>query len=979
MKYRRAKYAIALLAALATPLAAAGQEPTGTVRGQVKDSATAQPLSGVQVSIPATSQGTITDARGMFLLTGISPGTVTLDVQMIGYETGTRKVAVTAGQTAVADFTMAQRAVVLNQLVVTATGQQQERQLGNSVSTIDVAKMSVPPPKGVQGLLSAQVPGAYVMANSGAPGAGGIIRLRGINSVSQGNSPIIYVDGVRIYSGLTPTMPLNRQGSLGLNDIDPADIASIQVVRGPAATTLYGTQASGGVIQIFTKHGTTGAPLWSADISTGFNNQGHIGSSADPTGMFVNKCSGIMTTSDGTQFEDPSCPSSGSWLKNGAIGKYDLSVRGGQGQMSYYLSGFYNNTDGTLQNSSTQAKGFRANFGFRPLDKVSLNLNTSYTRRNTSWVPDGDSAEGFLLNVTRGPQNSFKGTDCTDAGVACLDNAEIFATQNTTKADHFITGVTLSYSPGTWLTNRLTFGFDYDEVVNQNLMPFGFSTHPTGVMYWNNWVHKLLTVDYVSTLNHNLSPSFSSAFSLGGQFYDDRVESLDVTAQDFAGPGQPTIVSAATREVTGDERERVVNAGFFVQEVLGWKDRAFLTGGLRVDGNSAFGRGFGLQPYPKVSASYILSDHSFWPKSLIQTFKLRAAVGESGKAPGAFDAERTWDPIAGNDGQPGFTPAQIGDANLGPERTWEYEAGFEAGALHNRLGVDFTAFQQRTSDALIQVTAPPSDGFLNTQLENVGKLRNAGVEVSVHGTMIQRANVQWTARVDYSSNHDKAVDLGGQIITVRSTARTYVEQGYPIPSYFGKKVMNPNAYADPIIKDNQFLGGEYPTQIIALNTSVQLFNRLTASATGAWELGAYLMNAVGYQNARKGTWYGCYAVQAKMRAYAAGDANALNDVTALQRVKCSQTSGVYDYDYWIEPDNYFRLHDVTLTYQLPHWQFLGARSASLTLSGQNLLTVTKYDGTDPQVSDLRDSSMARRDYYVFPEPRTFLLSLHVSF
>jgi TonB-linked SusC/RagA family outer membrane protein len=979
MKYRRAKCMIALLAALATPFVAAGQETTGTVRGQVRDSATAQPLSGVQVSIPATSQGTLTDARGMFLLTGISPGTVTLDVQMIGYGTGTRKVAVTAGQTAVADFTLAQRAVVLNQLVVTATGQQRERELGNAVATINVASIPVAPPKGVQGMLSAQVPGAYVMANSGQPGAGGTIRLRGVNSVSMGNNPIIYVDGVRIYSGTTPTMPLNRQGELSLNDIDPADIARIEVIRGPAATTLYGTQASGGVIQIFTKRGTTGAPLWSADISAGFNNQGHVGPSADPTGMWLNKCSGILTTGAGKQFEDPSCPASGSWLRNGPITRFDLSVRGGQGQMSYYLSGFSNNTDGTLRNSQTKAAGFRANFGFRPMDKVSLNLNTSYTRRNTGWVPDGNSAEGVLLNVSRGPSNNFKGSGCTDAGVVCLDNGAIFTTDNTTKSDHFITGLTLSYSPGTWLTNRLTFGFDYNGLVNQNVLPFGFVTLPTGEMYWNNWVHKLLTVDYVSTLQNSLGQSFSSSFSLGGQMYDDRVESLDVTANDFAGPGQPTIVTAATRDVTDDVRQRVVNAGFFLQEVLGWQDRAFLTGGLRVDGNSAFGKGFGLQPYPKVSASYILSDHAFWPKSLIQTFKLRAAIGESGKAPGAFDAERTWEPIAGDNGQPGFTPAQLGDANLGPERTWEYEAGFEMGALQNRLGVDFTIYNQHTSDALIPVTAPPSDGFLNTQLENVGKLQNHGIELAVHGTIIRTDNVQWNARVDYSSTYDKAVDLGGQVITVQTTARTYVEEGYPVPSYFGKKVLNPNAYADPIIQDDQYLGTPYPTQIIALNTSLRLFNSLTASATGAWDLGASLMNAVGYQNSGKGTWYGCYATQAKLNAYAAGDSTALNDVTALQRLKCSQVTGVRDYDWWIEPDNFFRLRDVTLTYQLPQWGFWGGRSATLTLSAQNLLTVTKYDGTDPEVSDERDSSMARRDYYVFPEPRTFLLSLHVSF
>ncbi len=979
MRYRRVESLIAVLVGLAIPCVAAGQQTTGTVRGAVTDSATAQPLSGAQVSIVGTTVGTLTDARGGFLLRNVAPGTVTLQVRMIGYGTATRTIIVTAGETAVADLPLAQRAVALDGLVVTATGQQREREIGNAVSTINVANQQVSPVKGVQALMDAQVPGAYVMANSGQPGAGGTIRLRGNNSVSQGNNPIIYVDGVRIYSGLTPTMSTTRQGQLTLNDIDPADIARIEVVQGPAATTLYGTQASSGVIQIFTKQGRIGEPRWDVSISAGFNNQGHVGTSADPTGMWVNKCSGVLTAGDGTTFQDPTCPASGTWLRNGPIDRFSLSVRGGRSEMTYYLSGFYNRTDGTLRNSDTKAAGFRANFGFRPLEDVSVKVSTSYTRRNTSFVPDGNSAEGFLLNVTRGPFGNFKGSGCTDPSAVCVDNGAIFTTNNTAKSDHFITGLTLSYSPRTWLVNSLTFGYDYDGLINQNILPFGFPRLSSGEMFWNNWVHRLFTVDYVSTLKHSLSPDLSSSSSIGAQMYDDRVESLDVTALDFAGPGQPTLVSAATREVTGDVRQRVVNAGFFVQEVLGWKDRAFLTGGLRVDGNSAFGRSFGLQPYPKVSASYILSDHSFWPTNVIQTFKLRAAVGESGKAPGAFDAVRTWDPIAGDNGQPGFTPAQIGDKDLGPERTWEYEAGFDMGALQNRLGVSFTGFSQRTSDALIPVNAPPSDGFLNTQLRNVGTLRNRGLNLALRGTMVRRDNVEWSARLNYSSTHSKAENLGGQLITVSTFARTYVVRGYAVPAYYGKKVMNPNAYAEPIIKDNQYLGTPYPTQTISLNTTVRLFDRVTASATGEWDLGASLLNAMGYQNSGKATWYPCYKTQERMSAYAAGDASALDRVTALQRLKCSQTTGVRDYDWWIEPTDFFKLRDVTVSYQLPQWGFWGARSAMLTLSGENLLTVTNYDGTDPQVADEATSQIARRDYYVFPQPRAFLLSLHVSF
>jgi TonB-dependent starch-binding outer membrane protein SusC len=978
MRLMRAGLVAVLLAGLSAPATLAAQQSTGTIRGQVTDAATGRPISGTQVYIPGTGHGTITNAQGAFLLTNVPAGTVTLRAEMLGYAPITQEVTVTAGQTAAANFNLSQTAVALDELVVTATGQKRKKEIGNSMATIDVADMKSTPVKGAQEMLNGDVAGVYVMANSGQPGAGGTIRLRGNNSVSQGNNPIIYVDGVRIYSGLTPTMPLNRNASLPLNDINPDDIARIEIIKGPAATTLYGTEASAGVIQIFTKQGQSGAPRWNAEIGAGFNHQGHIGSSVDPTGMWINDCSGIQTAGDGTTFQDPSCPSSGSWLRNGPIQRYSVSVRGGQPQLSYYVSGSYSNENGTLKNTSTAAGGFRANFSFRPTSTLNLKVNTSYTRRNTDWVPDGNSANGVLLNVSRGPGGNFKGgTGCDPSVDACLNNGEIFTTTNTTKSDHYITGVTLEYSPRNWLMNRLSVGYDYNNTNDQNVLPFGYYRVPLGELWWQTWAQKLITIDWASTVSNTFGEDLTSAFSVGAQMFDSRNETVDVNAADFSGPGEPTMMVAALRSITGDDRLRVVNAGFFFQEVVGWKDRAFLTAGLRVDGNSAFGQNFGLQPYPKISASYVLSDHSFWPKDLIQTFKLRAAVGESGKAPGAFDAVRTWDPIAGSiisgDPQPGFTPAQLGNEDLGPERTREYEGGFEMSALDGRVGADVSYYYQRTFDALIPVTYPPSQGFLSNQLENIGKLRTLGWEVKLDGTFVRTDNLEWHARMNYSTIDSKALDIGGQTYTVNSLARSYVVEGLPVPAYYGKKVMNPNAYADPIIEEDQFLGSPYPTKIISLSSDVTLFGRLTATALGEWQLGGHLLNAVGYQNSRKFTYAPCYAAQEKMRS---GD---LSQVTALERVKCSWTTGVRDYDWWVESTDFFKLRSASLSYQLPDRWIPGGKSASLTLEGRNLLTVTNYSGTDPETTDTRGNLFSRRDYYVFPQSRTFLLSLRVSF
>jgi outer membrane cobalamin receptor len=940
------------------PLAA--QQATGNIRGEATDASTGQPLNGVQVSIPGTGRGALTDLRGSFLILNVPAGTVTVRAEMIGYGQVNQTVTVTAGETSTVAFALHQTAVDLDEIVVTATGQATKRELGTSMSTLNTDDMGVVPVKGPQDLLTGTTPGVLVLANSGQPGAGGTIRLRGINSVSQGNSPIIYVDGVRIYSGLTPTNVYNRQGTLPLNDISSADIARIEIVKGAAATTLYGTEASAGVIQIFTKRGRTGPPVWTAELGGGFNNMGHVGSDADPTGMWINQCRGSnLVNGAGVVFEDPTCPAGGSWLRNGPIQKYSLSVRGGTDQTSYYLSGAYGNEQGVLQNMASQDVAFRANFSFRPMESLDLSLSTSYTRRNIDWVPDGNSASGVLLNVSRGPNSNFKGSGCTDPDVVCVNNAEIFKTSNTTKSDHFITGLTLKYSPRNWIVNRLSVGYDYNGDVDQDVAPFGFYRVPLGEMYWTNWSQRLITVDYATTITSKLRNNLTSAFSFGAQSFDNRRVETDIHATNFSGPGEPTLTSAATRDVTNDTRLREINAGFFFQELLGWNERLFVTGGLRVDGNSAFGKDFGLQAYPKVSVAYVLSDQSFWPKSRVETFKLRGAVGESGKAPGAFDAVRTWDPIAGDDGQPGFTPAQLGNPTLGPERTREYEAGFDASALQGRLGAEFTYYYQKTMDALIPVTYPPSDGFLSRQLENIGSLKTSGIELGLDGTFIRRENVNWSAHLNVTTIHSKALDIGGEVYTVASLARSYVKEGYPVPSYIGKKITNPNAFADPEWTDTTYLGAPYPDRVYGLSTTIQLFKRVSIEGVGEWQLGGHL--------------------QEKTRAFKAGDTGALDDVTARQRARCAQGSGLRDYDWWVESNDFFKLRSVSISYQVPENLLPWGDAAVLTLSARNLMTVTSYTGTDPETTDFRDNATSRRDYYVFPQARSFLLSLRVNF
>ncbi|HSQ29964.1 MAG TPA: TonB-dependent receptor, partial [Gemmatimonadaceae bacterium] len=930
---------------------------------------------------------------------GLAPATYQVRAQRIGYASSTTNVSVTAGQTATVTIALREAALSLDVLVVTGTAaESRKKEVGNATAAIDAKALEIEPVKNTQDIISGRAPGITVLGNSGQPGAGGTIRLRGTNSITQSNAPIVYVDGVRIYSDPGPTTPNARQSTLAINDIKAEDIERVEIVKGAAATTLYGTEASGGVIQIFTKAGTAGAPRWNASIGEGANYMGHVGPSSDPTGLFLNECSGPnLHDAFDKPFVDPTCPSSGSWLQHGAVQRYSLNVRGGGESMTYYLSGNFNDEAGVVRTNDAKDGGARGNFSFTPARNLSIAVNTSYNRKLIDWLPDGNLANGFTLNVMRGPNNNFKGGkgECVGITETCVTNAYVLDLKTTNNADHFVLGGNLQWSPITSLTNRFNVGFDYNNNDIKSVIPFGFLNLAAGSINSSNWNHTKLSLDYAGSYQNTVrSGTLASTFSWGGQLFDDREHFTGVTGQSFSGPGEPTLASAATVTLQRDDRPRVVNAGFFLQELVGWKDRFFVTGGLRVDGNSAFGKSFGLQTYPKISAAYVLSDESFWPTRLFPTFKLRAALGESGKAPGAFDAVRTWDPVAGDDGKPGVTVAQVGDSTLGPERTREIEFGFDASTLSDRVTLEATAFHTRTSGALIGVTLPPSEGFSRSQLMNVGSLENEGLELQVNASLLRMNKLQWDVRANGTWMRNKAIELGklsviptglGSSVRVDTTGRWL-----PVPALFGAKISNANDIANPIVAPDQYIGPVYPPRIIGLGTTVTLSRSLTLDAQAEYQGGAYVVNFIGYQNALRNVWYPCYGVQKALKqalgpdgkANTADDvASALDGINARDRARCAIDRTVANSDFWASKTDFVKLRSLSLSYELPQRFVRGARSATLVLSGRNLWKWTKYDGADPEANDASDAGtgLGRREYYQLPPYKSVIFSLRATF
>jgi len=432
----------------------------------------------------------------------------------------------------------------------------------------------------------------------------------------------------------------------------------------------------------------------------------------------------------------------------------------------------------------------------------------------------------------------------------------------------------------------------------------------------------------------------------------------------------------------------VVNAGFFVQDVLDFNNKYFLTLGFRVDGNSAFGEDFGLQFYPKVSGSWVVSDEDFWGDR--GQLKLRAAWGESGRAPGAFDAVQTylgvgWGP------NPAFYPGVLGNAELGPERTSELEFGFDGSFFQDRVQVDFTYYDQKTTDALFAVRQPASNGGWPAQLDNVGEISNKGIELTINTAVFEGDTWAWDLGGSYSTNNSE-VGLPAEVPEF-STGGGWIIDGQPAPVMRGECVTNPDAIAEPLIDTDCIIGPNSPTDIVGLNTTLTLPAGLRLSARGEYQGGHFVPAGVAQNAVRRSVvWAGCNEVyviagEAPLRSTSPGR----DQLTALQRAKCDP--GLSDGDFWTESADFFKIREVSLQAPLPESLVPGASGATLTIAGRNIFRWTNDEWThfDPEMGGNNDNNPISRDgassgaFLVtsisehIPAPATWTVALRVVF
>ncbi len=981
LSFRIAVAASLLCLPAATRLAA----QTGTIEGKVTSVTTGEPIVGAEVSLVGITIGTRTGPGGTFTLLNVPAGPRELRVLAIGFKVATAHLVVLPDQSTTTTLQLAPSVLQLDAIIVTGTpGQARVREVGNSIAQVNLSQVK-DPPASMDQLLQARAPGLSVMQTSGMAGEGAQIRLRGAVSVSQSNQPIIYVDGVRVRSeGYRRNRPpfSDSNGFRGgnyqaspLNDISPADVDRVEVIKGAAASTLYGTEAAAGVIQIFTKRGSTGAPRWTVQVGQGFSQLRPFGTDSVP---YLNlRPAGHV---HGLCHETPvtGC----SWIRNAYRQHYSGSVSGGSAGangLQYFLSATSEDNDGVLPLDNEKKLSTRGNVGITLADNLRIEWNTAYSNTDLSNTPAGNNAHGLVLNVYRGERNYRSSSD--PKVIDSLLNQSL-----TTGIQRLITGATVTYTPFAGFSNRFTLGYDLAQQQNHNLRPFGFVAAPQGILVDEQLRYSLLTADYVGSMDLRLSPQLASTFSVGGQAVTSEEGRATAYGEGFPGPGVP-VVSAARVQLAGDTSVRVINAGFFLQNVFKFRDRYFLTGGVRFDGNSAFGRSLGLQVYPKISGSYVISDEPFWPASWGEV-KLRGALGWAGRAPGAFDAVRSWRPCI-SAAQSCFLPGQVGDTLVGPERTREAELGFDAALVNNRVTVEATWYHRLTTDALFAIRQVPSDGWPFQQRSNVGSMSNTGVEVSVDAIVLNKPDWGIDIGGTVYTNHGLVRDLGGAVPFAAGGG--WVQVGFAPMAARGIIINNPNEIAAPdtVCRSSctadgfHIFGPQQPTLVLGQVLTVRLPKGVTLSARGEYQGGGWIQDGASFNAlSRSVRWPTC--ARAYPILYPGGSTDSLHfgnipQLTARERKECVPSNTNVD-TFWF-PQDFWKLRDVTLTIPVG-WAIRRAASATLIITAQNYLKWVNDQLRlfDPEMvgRDALDSQNRDISEHI-PPPAVITVNLRVTF
>ncbi|QJW90235.1 SusC/RagA family TonB-linked outer membrane protein [Spirosoma taeanense] len=991
------------------------------VTGRVTD-AQGAPIPGASVALKGRTIGTNTDANGTYRLN--VPATGTLVFSFIGF--ATQEVAI--GNRTTINVQLTEGNQQLEEVVVTGLATSVKRSnAANAVSSIGANQISgVTKPQTVDGALNGKLPGVNITANSGAPGGGFSVKLRGISSVTQASEPLYIIDGVYIdnsqFNTGAGTGSFNRataqttgtqdQASNRIADINPEDIENIEVLKGPSAAAIYGTRANAGVILITTKRGKNGQTIINFGQDLGFAEVNKFaGMAASPwnaekinNGVFLisNKAMADLYAAAGGNQARRYDYEREIYGQKGLLRNTKLNVSGGTDRLRYYVNGSVLSEDGVQKYTGFKRNSFRANIDAKLSDFIDISTGSNYVNSSSSRSFSGNDNNGVSLgyNLAYLPPwlEQHQNADGTYPANP-ITGQNLFQVvdrmRNTEQTNRFIQSMNVNFYLLNEKNHQLKFavtgGIDYILSEAQAYAPSDMQYFVgAGLGYFGavrNTTNRSLNTNIQGFLVDNLQLNGDLNFttSVGTVRLTNSQRQSYIEGRGLK-PGPNKNPNTADTRVTDTYYLESQDVGYVAQEEINWKDRIIATGGVRFDKSSLNGDNNKLYTFPKASLAINVANFGFWTsRELVSSLKLRAAYGQTGRSP-SFGNTFTSLTNVSIDGKSGVTvPLQLGNATANPETASEIETGVDIGFLNNRLTLEATYYDKRVLNFLYQYQLAPSVGATQINAYPVGDLQNKGIELSLNAQVFKKAGLSWNSTLNYWFNRTKVTRLAVPSFTVPSSGfggfgtnqilKPRDGQTFSPTAWYGSPYDangNPTAY-------NDF----QPRFNLSTYNMVTFLNNFTFAFLLHWSYKNYnatLNQELMDEGGTTPDWLNKDNLyQAERVAAGLGDGSAYNGVARI-----AGSPGVTTRQF-VQDASYVKLRELSLYYTVPRASFnklFGntVKGIRLGVSGNNVFVWTKYVGYDPEASQFGNRPIgAGVDLLSFPASRRLFFHLNFTF
>lgn len=990
------------------------------ITGRVQDEQGSS-IAGVTVRVNGgRNDGTLTDQDGMFSI-AVSP-----EDKLTFSSIGKASVTITVGDRTELAIVLKDQTVAMDDLVVVAYGQQKKRNLTGSVVSVgsdEIAKTSLQDPISI---LQGRAPGVQITSNSGAPGGEMTIRIRGNSSLNSGNSPLFVVDGVPIESNSVSS--LNGTENFGLNplaDINPDDIASMEILKDAASTAIYGSRAANGVVLITTKRGAEGRAEVTANFTTGVSEITRYLSVLNATQYRAAVMDSYLNMDNPEEpfwtIVDSLNPSNNEdidWqrqlLRSAGQYKVDLAVRGGSDNVQYSWSNSYLDQEGIIISNNYKRITSRLNVDFKVSDRLKIGQSLAYTNATNNRINAGGTGNLSVIRelLVRPPVMSMYFPDGSLNGYQLGRRNPVgiamHATHNN-KSHRIIGSEYLEYTILEGLSFRSNLHFDFITMKENEFMPMildyreGYNTgavRSTNNITWAN--ENILRYSKTFSDEHNFGAL------LGFSLQDWRFERTGLDGMFFPSDDIRTLNAAS---VISNQGVNVVGESamlsYFGRASYDYQGKYLAEVNLRADGSSRFGRDKRYGFFPSASVGWRFADEALFEgiNHVMNDGKLRFSTGSTGNhAIGNYTSQGEFLVGVNYLDYSGAAPSVMPNAGLTWETTVQYNAGLDLSFLANRITLNADYYVKNTKNLLYEVPIPTTSGF-STTTQNIGSIQNKGVEFLL-STKNLVGNFGWSTSFNFSANRNRIVSLPENLLTngyIQNGAYHILQEGQPIGIFYGWKFGGVYARDEdnvnnlthgalgPVFKggdpiwddlngdgiinqdDRQVIGNAEPKFFGGISNDFS-YKNFSLNMLFQFSYGNDIYSEINHQR-NTIVRYNNLSADALQRWRQQGD---VTDYPRPVRDDPLQSESRVQ-SRWVEDGSYIKLKNVNLRYRFsPTWvSRLGIRNLDAFVTGTNLITWTRYTGFDPDVNSYAGLRVGV-DEGAYPQSRTFVFGLNIG-